>query len=169
MFKLGYTFDVGFDNISADLSAAAMIGKRTRVRDNRNVNFVAFLGAAASGAEAVVFTVNQWQASSGGSAQPYVCDHIWVKSATTLANTESWVNVANAAVDGTATLAGATYATKQVIAVLEVHVPSLLPGYDYVSVDIADVGSVARTATVLTVPADLNRRRGPANMAPLLS
>ncbi len=169
MFKLGYTFDVGFDGLSADLSAAAMTGKRTRVRDNRNVNFVAFLGAAASGTEAVVFTVNQWQASSGGSAQPYVADHAWVKSATTLANTETWTNVANAATDGTLTLAGSTYATKQVICVIEIHVPALLAGYDYVSLDIGDVGSVARTATVLTVPADLTRRRGPANEPALLT
>jgi len=168
MFKLGYAFDVGFNGLSGDLSSVAITGKRTRCRDNRNVNFLVQLGAAASGTADVVCTVNQWQASSGGSAQPYVCDHLWIKSATTLANTESWVNVANAAVDGTIKVLGATNATKQVLAVIEVHVPGLLAGYDYVSVDIATV-AVARTAFVTAIPADLNRRRGPANEAPLLS
>lgn len=168
MFKLGYTFDAGFVGSSADLSAAALTGKRTNVRNFNNPNFAVLLGAAASGTENVVFTLNQWQASSGGAAQPYVADHAWVKSAAALANTEAWVNVANAATDGTLTLAGATYAQKGVLAVIELHVPNLLPGYDYVSLDIADVGSVARTGAVLMVAADLSERFGPANLQPLL-
>lgn len=168
MFKLGYTFDLGVVGQSADLSTTAIVGKRTNVRNFQNPNFVVALGAAASAAENAVFTINQWQAASGGSAQPYVADHAWVKSATLLLNSEVWVNVANAAVDGTLTLAGATYAQKQVLAVVELHVPALLPGYDYVSLDIADVGAVARTGVVLMEAADLSDRYNPANMQPLL-
>lgn len=167
MFKLGYTFDLGFVGTSADLSTTAITGKRTNVRNFNNPNFVVALGAAASGSANVVLTLNQWQASSGGSAQPYVADHAWVKSATLLANTETWTNVANAATDGTLSLAGATYATKQVIAVVELHVPNLLSGYDYVSLDIATV-AVARTASVSMLAADLSERFSPANMPALL-
>lgn len=167
MFKLGYTFDVGFVGTSADLSTTAITGKRTNVRNFNNPNFLVELGAAASGTANVVLTINQWQALSGGSAQPYVADHAWVKSATLLANTEPWTNVANAATDGTLTLSGATYATKQVLALVELHVPSLLPGYDYVSVDIATV-AVARTANIQMLAADLSERFSPANLQPLL-
>lgn len=167
MFKLGYTFDVGFVGTSADLSTTAITGKRTNVRNFNNPNFLVELGAAASGNADVVLTINQWQASSGGSAQPYVADHAWVKGATLLANTEQWVNVANALTDGTLHIPGATYATKQTIALVELHVPSLLSGYDYVSVDIATV-AVARTANVQMLAADLSERFSPSNLQPLL-
>jgi hypothetical protein len=167
VFKLGYTFDVGFVGTSADLSTTAITGKRTNVRNFQNPNFLVELGAAASGTADVVLTINQWQASSGGSAQPYVADHVWVKGATLLANTEVWTNVANALTDGTLHIPGATYATKQTLALVELHVPSLLPGYDYVSVDIATV-AVARTANVQMLAADLSDRYGPANLQPLL-
>jgi hypothetical protein len=167
VFKLGYTFDLGFDGLSADLSTTAITGKRTNVRNFNNPNFVVALGAAASGNADVVMTVNQWQASSGGSAQPYVCDHLYLKSATLLANTEVWTNVANAATDGTIRVLGAANATKQCIAVVEIHVPALLSGYDYVSLDIATV-AVARSAVVLMEAADMSERFNPVNLQPLL-
>lgn len=166
MFKLGYTFDIGFDGLSADLSTTAITGKRTNVRNFNNPNFLVILGAAASGNADVILTINQWQAASGGSAQPYVADHAWVKGATLLANTEQWVNVANALTDGTLHIPGATYATKQTIALVELHVPSMLSGYDYVSVDVATV-AVARSCVVLPVAADLSERFSPANLQPL--
>lgn len=167
MFKLGYTFDVGFVGASADLSTTAITGKRTNVRNFNNPNFLVELGAAASGNADVVLTINQWQAASGGSAQPYVADHAWVKGATLLLNSEQWVNVANALTDGTLHIPGATYATKQAIALVELHVPAMLPGYDYVSVDIATV-AVARTANVQMLAADLSERFSPSNLQALL-
>lgn len=166
MYKLGYTFDVGFDGLSADLSTTAITGKRTQVRNFNNPNFLVTLGAAASGTADVILTINQWQAASGGLAQPYVADHSWVKAATLLANTEVWSNVANAATDGTLRILGAANATKQVIALVELHVPNLLPGYDYVSVDIATV-AVARSCVVHMVAADMSERFSPVNLQPL--
>jgi hypothetical protein len=168
MYQLGKGFDAGFVGLSADLSAAALTGKRTNARNTRNPNFLTLLGAAASGTESVVFTINQWAASSGGSATPYVADHAWVKSATLLLNSEKWVKVANAATDGTLSLAGATFATKQCLVLIEIDTQSLADGCDYVSLDIGDVGSVARTATVLTVPGALTKQRSPEKLDALL-
>lgn len=167
MFKLGYTFDIGFDGLSADLSTTAITGKRTNVRNFNNPNFLVILGAAASGNADVVLTINQWAASSGGSATPYVADHAWVKGAAALANTEQWVNVANALTDGTLHIPGATYATKQTLALVELHVPSMAAGMDYVSIDVATV-AVARSCVVLPVAADLSERWQPANLQALL-
>src|SRR6202000_2455737 len=99
MYKLGYTFDLGPATVPVDLSGGATTGKRVNLRNAQNLNIVLFKGAEA-GTDDPVLTLNQWQASSGGSASALAVDHIWVKSATTLAGTEQWVNVANGTAGG---------------------------------------------------------------------
>lgn len=165
MYKLGYTFDIGLGGWSADVATTAVTGKRVNVRDCQNLNFVAFLAAAGSGSEDLVFTLSQHTAVSAGTTAGLVVDHVWIKSATTLDGTETWSKVANAATDGTFTLTGATYAAKQCIVVFEVNVKDLKDTtYDWASLSIADPGTGTRQTTILAVPADLQVRRSPANL-----
>lgn len=165
MLKLGYTFDLGVDIAPVDVSAAAVTGKRCNVREMKNINIVVVKGAASSGTDPQL-TFNQWQASSGGSASAYNPDHFWQKAAATVANTETWSNVAVSTTNGQVTLTGEQ--GHQGLYVFEVDVKTLLDGYDYVSVDVAKAGTVAQLAAILYIPADLTTRRSPANMPALL-
>lgn len=167
MFKLGYAFDLGPDVMPVDLSAAATTGKRVNLRNGRNYNAVLIKGAASAGTDPVL-TFNQWNVSSGGSAQPFNPDHFWKKTNTpSLLGTESWVNVAVSTTNGQVTLTGEQ--GNQGIYVFEVHVP-LTQGaaYNWMSVDIAKAGTVAQLGTLIWVPADLSKRYGPANLDPTL-
>jgi hypothetical protein len=168
MLKLGYTFDVGLDGYDAALASAGFTGIRQNVTDCQNINFVTFVGAAGSGSEDLVFTLSQHNAASSGTTKALVVDHVWVKAATTMDGTETWTKVANAATDGTFTLAGATYADHQCIVVFEVNTKDLYDTtYNWVSLSIADPGSGTRAGVVLAIPADLQVRRSPDQLLAL--
>lgn len=167
MYKLGYTFDVGIGGATAALTGA-LTGKRVNLRNMQNLNFVALLTAAGTGTEDLVFKTQQFTASSSGTTANLVCDHAWVKANTTLDGTEQWVRVANAATDGTFTLAGATYAAKQCIVLFEVNTKDLTDGFDYASLSTTSTLTNTRNGTILALPADLTVRRSPDKLAPTL-
>lgn len=168
MYKLGYTFDVG-EAIAPVSMTTAVTGKRVMARNARNVNFLINLGAAGTGVEDLILKLQQFTASSAGTSANLVVDHVWVKSATLLAGTESWVKVANAATDGTITLLGTTYAIKQLQVLIEVNTQDLTDGFDYAGLTMPNTTLVnARVGSVTALLADLNVRRSPDKLAPTL-
>lgn len=165
MYKLGATFDLGPAIVPVDLSGGAQTGKRVMARNCRNVNIVVFKGLEA-GTDDPVLTLNQWQASSGGSAAALNVDHYWAKAAVSLVGTTTWSKVTMAS-GRTVTLT--SQAANQGIYVIEIDVQKdLTDGYDYVSVDTADAGSTAQLGGILYILADLTIRRDPANLAATL-
>lgn len=169
MYKLGYAFDLGLDVAPVDLSAAAVTGKRTNLRNAQNLNVVVFKGAGVASSVDPVLTLNQWQAATGGAAAPLNVDHCWVKSAAAMANTETWTRFA-VGVPGvgsnTVTLTG--LALLQAIVAIEINTKDLADGYDYVSVDTAKASTFAQVAGLLYLLADLSVRRTPVNLQPNL-
>jgi hypothetical protein len=165
MYELGYRFDLGVDAAPVDLSAAAVTGKRTNVRDCQNINILVVKGAASSGTDPVL-TFNQWQASSGGSAAVFNPDHFYQKAGATLANTETWSKVAVSTTNGQVTLTGEQ--GHQGLYLFEINVKDLTDGYDYVSVDTAKAGTVAQIGALLYIAADLVTKRYPPNLQALL-
>lgn len=168
MLKLGYTVDIGPTAAPVDLTTAGFTGLRASLKNAQSCIFVVTLAAAASGTEDVVFTLKEHTASSSGTTTNLpLISTVWIKSATTLAGTESWVKATQAAA-ATYTLPGATYATKQVIVAIQVNTKDLDDGNGYVSLSVADPGSVSRLGSGHTLLTDLTVRRDPANLQPTL-
>lgn len=168
MLKLGYTVDAGPGWAPVDLTTAGATGLRVNFRNARSIIFVVDLAAAASGTEDVVLTLKEHTLSASGTTQNLATiKTTWIKSATTLAGTESWVAQTQAA-GATVTLAGATYAAKQVKAAIQVRADELDDGFGYVSLSVADPGTVSRLGVCNVLLTDLVERRDPANLSPTL-
>lgn len=168
MLKLGYNWDAGVVAAPVDLTTAGFTGKRTMLRNAQSVSFLLALGAAASGTEDVVLTLNEHTAASSGTTTALAnITTAWIKSATTLANTESWTKISQAA-GSTLTIAGATYAAKQALVVVQVNTKDLDDGYDYISLSAGDPGTVSRLGACIALLSDMTVRRDPANLQPLL-
>lgn len=168
MQGLGRLYDFSCSASPVDLTTAGTTGKRVSLRDCEGVAIVLFLGAAASGAEAVVGTIQQHTTASGGTSQTLSGADANIRvstklaAATALVGTETWGAVSNPSA-GVVTVAGAN-ATKEAIVVIEIDAVSLSDGFNYVSLNIADPGTVSRLAGVLYVQRDLKVQRKAANL-----
>lgn len=169
MEALGRLLDISAGIAPVDLNTAGATGKRVSLRNATGITIVAYVGAAGSGTEDLVFTLKQHTASTGGtSANLAVIDHYYRKNAAALAGSETWTRVAQTA-SATLTLAGASYAAHQTLLAIEIAGPQLSDGYPYVSLDVADPGSVARIGSVLYILHDLAVQRAPQNLVAPLS
>src|SRR5689334_4118249 len=98
MLKLGYTWDTGVGAVPVDLTTAGATGARLALKNGRCGAFVVTLAAAASGTEDVVFTLKEHTASTSGTTTNLAnITTVWVKSATTLAGTETWTKLTQSA------------------------------------------------------------------------
>jgi hypothetical protein len=167
MHGLGRVFDLSVGFAPVDTQTGANTGKRIRMLAGQTLSVVLFK-AAGVGTDVPIFTLNEANASSGGTSQALAKITTWhKKSATTLAGTETWTTTTQAA-GSTLTLTGE--ATKQGIYVFDVDGASLSDGFNYVSVDVADTGSAgAQLAGLLYLMHDLTVQRKPANLAALLA
>lgn len=156
-------FDVGIGiNLVADLAAGANTGKRIHMRNYESVAVLLVKNAASAGTDDVVIQAKEANANTGGTLQNLGSTPIteyYTKSATTLAGTEAWVRTTQTA-DNKITIAGATYAAKQVMALFEVNANSLSDGFEWFEVDIADPGSGGTIlGGVLYIPSGLRIAR----------
>lgn len=168
MLKLGYTWDAGAGVVPVDFHTGANTGKRLMLRNAQSCAWIVTMAAAASGTDDLVFTLNEHTAASGGTTTALAqITTAWIKSATLLAGTESWVEQPQSA-GSTLTLAGPTYAAKQVIAVVQLNTKDVDDGYDYVSLSCAATAAITRLGTITSLLSDLTVRRSPALLAPTL-
>lgn len=168
MLKLGYTVDCGPVVVPVDFHTGTNTGKRVALKNARSCIFLVSMAAAASGTDDLVFTLNEHTASSAGTTTAFAnITTAWIKSATTLAGTETWTKVTQAA-GSTLTLAGATYAAKQLMLALQVNAPDLDAGYDYVSLSCAATAAIARLGVIQVLLTDLTKRFDPSSMAATL-
>lgn len=164
MYKLGYTFDIGPGVVPVDFHTGTNTGIRACLRNAQSVAFKVTMAAAASGTDDLVFTLNEHTAKTGGTTTALAnITTWWLKSATTLDGTQTWSKQTQSA-GSTFTIPGATYATKQVLAVLQVNTKDLDDGYDYISLSCAATAAISRLGVIDTVLSDLETRRDPANM-----
>ena len=171
MQGLGRVFDIGFCSAVVDANTAGTTGKRTSFKNCRCITIVASVAIAGGGTDSEVYTLNQANASSGGTSSTFaVITKYWLKqgASSTMANTETWTEVTQAA-GSTITLTGATYGPLQHILAFNVYADQLSDGYSYISFDVADPGSGGtRLGAVLYIHSDLEVQRKPANLAALL-
>lgn len=142
MRGLGNVFDIcsGIPSI-ADLAAGANTGHRVHMRNYETCAVVFHKSIASAGTDNVVITLQEHTANTGGTSQNLAAITDWYhKSEASLDGDETWTEVTQAA-GATLTLAGATYAALQMVAVFEVEASSLSAGYEWISVNIADPGT----------------------------
>lgn len=170
MEALGRSFDVSIGTAPVDLSSAAVTGKRVSLRNAGGCTILVIKGAGTA-ADDPTFTLKQHTAASGGtSANLAIIDHYYLKSEDSLDGDETWTKVTQSAAATIADPGGAgTSAESQQLIAIEVDGRSLSDGYDYISLDVADVGSNAQLGAVVYLLRDLMTQRAPAKLVAPLS
>lgn len=169
MHGLGRLYDFSAGVTPVDLATAGATGKRVSLKHASGVAIVAFVGAAASGTEALAFTVQEHTLSASGTSQALTNSNVryYTKYEATLDGDESW-SAAASPTAGVVTIAAGDR-DKEGIVVIEVDAVNLSDGFSYVSLNAADPGTVSRLGAVLYVLRDLNVQRKPSNLPVPLS
>jgi hypothetical protein len=165
MDAVGRLFDVTVAGAPVDFTTAGYTGNRVSLRNCSGVTFVALLAAAASGTEAVVFTLQQHTLAAGGSTLTLTSPNVryYTKTrATALDGSEQWSAVGNPTA-GVITIPG-TAGQSGVILAVEIDDTTLSDTYAYVSMSAADPGTVSRLGAVIALPRDLDVKRRPLNL-----
>jgi hypothetical protein len=167
MEGLGRLFDLSPDVVPVDISAGAKTGLLVSLKNCSGVSVVVFKGLEA-GTDDPVLTFKESKTSSAGSKQSIAngVTKFYKKSAVTLAGTETWTKVTQAA---SATVTLTSEAANQGIYVIEFPASQLSDGFSYLSVDTGDAGSTAQLAGIMYILHDLSVQRTPANLAAALS
>lgn len=164
MDALGALFDVVAGVAPLDLQTART-GNRVSLKNAGAVTVVIFKGAGTAGDDPT-FTLKEHTAASGGtSANLAVIDSYHYKGATTLAGSEAWTKVTQAAAATIADPGAAgTSAERQQIVAFDVNAAQLSDGYTHISVDVADVGTNAQLGAVLYLLHELRYPQAPATL-----
>jgi len=165
MEALGRTFDISAGIVPVDLAAAAATGKRVHLLNASGVTIV-IVKAAGTAGEDPTFTLKQHTAATGGTTANLAdIDHYYLKNEATLDGDETWVKKTQTAAATIVDPGGATTsAEEQQIIAIEVEATALADDYEWVSLDVADVGVGAQLGAVLYILRDLTVQRAPANL-----
>jgi hypothetical protein len=168
MRGLGNVLDISTGiNPVADLAAGANTGKRIHMRNYDTLGVLFFKNAASAGADDVVLTLQEHNAATAGTSQNLAAIGDWYRKAVAspLLGTEQWVET-NQALAATLTLAGATFATFQMIVFFEIESGALSAGFEWLSVNIADPGAGGTIiGGLFYVPSGLKIKRRPDLLA----
>jgi hypothetical protein len=157
---LGLRFDIGISNAPIDAAAAAITGKRISLRNADAVTFVVIATGAST--DTLNPTLSQHTALSGGTTSNLaVIDHFYVKSAATLAGTETWTKVTQAAA---ASIAALGTASQQLVAAIPVGADQLSDGYGYVSLSFAQGSNATHFTAVVPILHGLRSGRKATNL-----
>lgn len=172
MEGLGRLFDIGTGWAPVDLDTAnAATGKRISLSGASGITFV--VSAAAGGATALEFDVQQHTAASGGTtADLDVVDHYYIKSETALDNDEPWVRVDQVAASEVSL--PTTDGDNEYIVAIEVSAKTLgttanPDGFTHVSLNAAGTLAAAKIAGCLYILHGLKAERAPASLGNLLN
>lgn len=163
---LGRLFDIAAAVPVADLDGGAQTGIRINLANYQGVSFVIIKDAAAT--DDLAIDLQEHNASSGGTSQDLdIITDFYVKEETTLDNDEAWTKVTQSAASEIA--ARADSAEKETIWVVEVAAEQLSEGFNYVSINIPDLGSAgAEWGGAIAILWGPKVQRAPENMpAPL--
>ncbi|MFC4609729.1 hypothetical protein ACFO9E_18190 [Streptomyces maoxianensis] len=162
MEALGRLFDISTGAVPVDLSTAAVTGKRVHLKNCGGVSIVVFKGAGTAGDDPV-FDLQEHSASTGGTSQDLdVLTHYYVKQEATLDGDETWSKVTQST--ASEVTGNATSAEEQAIYVFEVGANQLSDGFEWISLNVADVGTNAQLGGVLYLLHDLAVQRTPENL-----
>lgn len=163
---LGRLFDISTAFVPTDAVAGAITGKRVSLRNAGGCTIVVQTTGASTDITDV--DLQQHTASSGGTtADLDVITYYYYKSETTLDGDETWTRATQTAASEITNVGAAS---EELLLVIEVDARQLSDGYDYISLDIPDLGTNGtRHCSGLYILRDLAVQRTPANLVAPLS
>ena len=162
---LGKDFNIGGVNTSADAVAAAITGKRVYMRNHLWCNFVVVKDTDGGTADDLAVDLQEHDAASGGNSQDLdIITNYHTQSETTLDGDETWVLTTQAAASEIAAIAGT--AELEVVLVVSVHQDQLSDDFEWLSLNIPDLGSTdVQNCVIIPFLTGLQVQRDPANLA----
>lgn len=168
MEGLGRLFDIGLVCPPAATNGA-VTGQRVHMVNAGAVSFV-LIGGVATGGDDLQVDVQQHTVGTGGTpADLDVVTRAYYKSAVTMTNAETWVKHTQAAASEVAISAAANTDIQQNILVVSVNAESLSDGYEWVSLNVPDLGAGDKTLCVIAILHDLRVQRAPENLRTLVA
>lgn len=162
MEALGRLFDISVGAVPTDAVAAAITGNRVHLKNASGVTIVVVTTGASTDITDV--DLQQHTAASGGTTQDLdVITRYHYKSEATLDGDETWTKGTQTAASEVTNVGAAS---EQLLLVIEVEASQLSDGYEWVSLDIPDLGTNGtRHCAILYLLRDLNVQRAPVNLA----
>jgi len=164
--SLGRVFDIMPAIAPVDLEAGNVLGKRLHMKNYDNVAIVVF-AAAGTANDDLQIDVNEHNAATGGTSQDLdIVTDYYHKQATALAGTETWVKTTQAAASEINDVGAlGTSAERQNLLVVEISGDQLSDGFEWISVNIPDLGSAgAKLGCAFYIMTGLNVQRAPQNL-----
>lgn len=163
---LGRLFDISIGAVPTDAVAGAITGKRVSLRNAGGCTIVVVTTGASTDITDV--DLQQHTASTGGTtADLDVITYYYYKSEATLDGDETWTKGTQTAASEITNVGAAS---EELLLVIEVDSRQLSDGYDYISLDIPDLGTNGtRHCAILYLLRDLAVQRTPANLVAPLS
>jgi hypothetical protein len=161
MEALGRLFDISVGAVPTDAVAGAITGNRVHLSKASGVTIVVISSAGST--DRLDVDLRQHTAASGGtSADLDIIDHYYIKSETTLDGDETWTRTAQSAASE---ITDADGASEQSLLVIEVDAVELADGYEWVSLDVPDLGTNGtKYVSILYILRDLYNPRSAVNL-----
>lgn len=166
MEGLGRLYNVAVGCVPTDAVAGAITGKRIHLKNYSGVTFV--LIATGTSTDITDVDLQQHTASSGGNTQDLdIINHFYYQSATTLDNSQAWTRGSQSAASEITDVGAAS---QQLLLCIEVDATSLADNYEWVSLDVPDLGTNGtRHIAVIAILRDPLVQRAPASLIAALT
>jgi hypothetical protein len=161
---LGRLFNVSVGAVPTDAVAGAITGNRIHLKDAGGVSFVVV--ASAGSTDRLDLDLQEHNAATGGTSQDLdIITKAYYQSETTLDGDETWVEWSQSAASEMTDVGAAS---EQQLVVVEVRAEQLSDGFEWVSLNVPDLGTNgSKYVTILNVAHDLMVMRKPTNLANL--
>jgi hypothetical protein len=164
---LGRLFDIQIGSVPADADGGAITGKRVSLRDAQGVTILV-IGAAGTAPDDLQLDLQEHNAASSGTSQDLdIITDYFHKSEATLDGDETWAKVTQAAASEITDVGGAgTSAEVQQLACIDVAAEQLSEGFNWVSLNIPDLGSAgAKYVAIVYILWGLKRQGAPESLS----
>lgn len=159
MDALGRLFDISIGSVPADAVAAAITGKRVHLKNAGGCTIVVV--TTGSSTDITDVDLQQHTAATGGTTGDLdVITKFFYKSEATLDGDEVWTKGTQSAASEITNVGAAS---EELLLVIEVDAAQLSDGYEWISLDIPDLGTNGtRHCAILYILRDLEVQRAPA-------
>lgn len=161
---LGTLLNASVGAVPTDAVGSAITGNRVHLSNGKGVIF--FVVASAGSTDILDLDLNEHTAATGGTSQDLdIITDFWHQTETTLDGDETWTKVTQTAASEITNVGSAS--TENLVAV-EVQAEQLSPGYEWVSLNVPDLGSNGtKYVAILNLVYGLRYQRAPELLANL--
>jgi hypothetical protein len=161
---LGRLFNVSVGAVPTDAVAGAITGNRIHLKDCGGVSFIVVATGAST--DRLDLDLQEHNAATGGTSQDLdIITKAYYQSEATLDGDETWTEWSQSAASEITDIGAAS---EQQLVVVEVRAEQLSDGFEWVSLNVPDLGTNGtKHVAILNVAHDLMVQRKPTNLANL--